>query len=241
MGAGVMIAKAILGGIGGGFSGVAKGMNTAEVGSKKTDHKDKYYQLGYDVGNQGLDKMAKQRDSLMSQFGKGGTGGTGGEGGDAKGAGEAGASGTSGASGAGASGASGAASSGASSAASGAAASGAASAVSDETLKSIYGDSIDDKIIENFAKISAIDFTYNDEAKEKYDDNLGVDDKEHVGVIAQELAVNDATKGTVSQNENGDLEVDTRHLAFADTAATAELSRRVLALEEAVKELKGEE
>jgi len=235
MGAGVMIAKAILGGIGGGFSGVAKGMNTAEVGSKKTDHKDKYYQLGYDVGNQGLDKLAEQRESLMSQFGKGGKGGTGGEGGDAKGAGEAGASGASGA------GASGAASSGASSAASGAAASGAASAVSDETLKSIYGDSIDDKIIENFAKISAIDFTYNDEAKEKYDDNLGVDDKEHVGVIAQELAVNDATKGTVSQNENGDLEVDTRHLAFADTAAIAELSRRVLALEEAVKELKGEE
>jgi len=235
MGAGVMIAKAILGGIGGGFSGVAKGMNTAEVGSKKTDHKDKYYQLGYDVGNQGLDKLAEQKESLMSQFGKGGKGGTGGEGGDAKGAGEAGASGASGA------GASGAASSGASSAASGAAASGAASAVSDETLKSIYGDSIDDKIIENFAKISAIDFTYNDEAKEKYDDNLGVDDKEHVGVIAQELAVNDATKGTVSQNENGDLEVDTRHLAFADTAAIAELSRRVLALEEAVKELKGGE
>lgn len=233
MGAGVMIAKAILGGIGGGFSGVAKGMNTAEVGSKNTDHKKKYYQLGYDVGNQGLDKLAEQKESLMSQFGQGGKGGKGGTGGDAKGAGETGASGTSGASGA--------ASSGASSAASGAAASGAASAVSDETLKSIYGDSIDDKIIENFAKISAIDFTYNDEAKEKYDDNLGVDDKEHVGVIAQELAVNDATKGTVSQNENGDLEVDTRHLAFADTAAIAELSRRVLALEEAVKELKGEE
>lgn len=114
-------------------------------------------------------------------------------------------------------------------------------AMSDETLKSIYGDSIDDKIIENFAKISAIEFTYNDEAQEKYDDNLGVDDKEHIGVIAQELAANDATKGTVTQNENGDLEVDTRHLAFADTAAIAELSRRILALEEAVKELKGEE
>ena len=229
MGAGVMIAKAILGGIGGGFSGAAKGTNTAEVGSSNTDHKDKYYQLGYDVGNQGLDKLAEQKESLMSQFGQGGKGGKGGTGGDAKGAGEAGASGASGASGAAASGAS------------SAAASGAASAVSDETLKSIYGDSIDDKIIENFAKISAIDFTYNDEAKEKYDDNLGVDDKEHVGVIAQELAVNDATKGTVSQNENGDLEVDTRHLAFADTAAIAELSRRVLALEEAVKELKGGE
>lgn len=231
----MMIAKAILGGIGGGFSGAAEGTKTAEVGSTNTDHKDKYKQLGYNIGNQGFDKLAEQKESLMSQFSQGGKGG------DAKGAGEAGKAGEAGSAGSagasGASGASGAATSGASSAA----ASGAASAVSDETLKSIYGDSIDDKIIENFAKISAIDFTYNDEAKEKYDDNLGVDDKEHVGVVAQELAVNDATKGTVSQNENGDLEVDTRHLAFADTAAIAELSRRVLALEEAVKELKGEE
>ena len=231
----MMIAKAILGGIGGGFSGAADGMNTAEVGSTNTDHKDKYKKLGYDIGNQGFDKLAQQKESLMSQFSQGGKGG------DAKGAGEAGKAGEAGSAGSagasGASGASGAAASGASSAA----ASGAASGVSDETLKSIYGDSIDDKIIENFAKISAIDFTYNDEAKEKYDNCLGVDDKEHVGVVAQELAVNDATKGTVSQNENGDLEVDTRHLAFADTAAIAELSRRVLALEEAVKELKGEE
>lgn len=232
----MMIAKAILGGIGGGFSGAADGMNTAEVGSTKTDHKDKYKELGYNVGNQGFDKMSEQKESLMNQFKQGGKGG------DAKGAGDAGKAGEAGSAGsAGASGASGAASSGASSAASGAAASGAVSGMSDETLKSIYGESIDDKIIESFAKISAIDFTYNDEAKEKYDDSLGVDDKEHVGVIAQELASNDATKGTVSQNENGDLEVDTRHLAFADTAAIAELSRRVLALEEAVKELKGGE
>ena len=46
MGAGMMIAKAILGGIGGGFSGAADGMNTAEVGSTNTDHKDKYKKLG---------------------------------------------------------------------------------------------------------------------------------------------------------------------------------------------------
>ena len=233
MGAGMMIAKAILGGIGGGFSGAADGMNTAEVGSTETNHKDKYKKLGYDIGNQGFDKLAQQKESLMNQFSQGGKGG------DAKGAGKAGEAGSAGSAGAsGASGASGAASSGASSAA----ASGAASAVSDVTLKELYGDSIDDKIIENFAKISAIDFTYNDEAKEKYGDGeKGVDDQEHIGVTAQELEANDATKGTVTQNENGDLEVDTRHLAFADTAAIAELSRRVLALEEAVKGLRGEQ
>ena len=226
MGAGMMIAKAILGGIGGGFSGAADGMNTAEVGSTETNHKDKYKKLGYDVGNQGFDKLAEQKESLMNQFKQGGKGG------DAKGAGEAGKAGEAGSAG----------SAGASSGASSAAASGAAGAVSDVTLKELYGDSIDDKIIENFAKISAIDFTYNDEAKEKYDDGeKGVDDQEHIGVTAQELEANDATKGTVTQNENGDLEVDTRHLAFADTAAIAELSRRVLALEEAVKGLRGEQ
>ena len=223
----MMIAKAILGGIGGGFSGAADGMNTAEVGSTETNHKDKYKKLGYDIGNQGFDKLAEQKESLMNQFSQGGKGV------DTKGAGKAGEAGS-----AGASGASGAASSGASSAA----ASGATSAVSDVTLKELYGDSIDDKIIENFAKISAIDFTYNDEAKEKYGDGeKGVDNQEHIGVTAQELEANDATKGTVTQNENGDLEVDTRHLAFADTAAIAELSRRVLALEEAVKGLRGEQ
>lgn len=111
-------------------------------------------------------------------------------------------------------------------------------AVSDVLLKTVYGEDIDDKIIENFAKISAISFEYNDEAKSKYGDDRAVDDSQHIGVIAQELDENPVTEGAVKTNENGDLEVDTRHLTFADTAAIAELSRRVLALEEVVKELK---
>ena len=111
-------------------------------------------------------------------------------------------------------------------------------AVSDVLLKTVYGEDIDDKIIENFAKISAISFEYNDDAKSKYGDDRAVDDSQHIGVIAQELEENPVTEGTVKTNENGDLEVDTRHLTFADTAAIAELSRRVLALEEVVEELK---
>ena len=114
----------------------------------------------------------------------------------------------------------------------------AGGAVSDVLLKTVYGEDIDDKIIENFAKISAISFEYNDEAKSKYGDDRAVDDSQHIGVIAQELDENPVTEGAVKTNENGDLEVDTRHLTFADTAAIAELSRRVLALEEVVKELK---
>ena len=111
------------------------------------------------------------------------------------------------------------------------------STISDEDLKNIYGEAIDDKLIENFAKISAIDFKYNQEAQNEYQNKLNVDDKEHIGVIAQELQNNEATKGTVEQTENGDLAVNTDQLTMADTAAIAELSRRVLALEEAVKSL----
>lgn len=111
------------------------------------------------------------------------------------------------------------------------------STISDEDLKNIYGEAIDDKLIENFAKISAIDFKYNQEAQNEYQNELNVDDKEHIGVIAQELQNNEATKGTVEQTENGDLAVNTDQLTMADTAAIAELSRRVLALEEAVKSL----
>lgn len=109
--------------------------------------------------------------------------------------------------------------------------------MSDILLKTVYGENIDDKIIDNFAKISAISFKYNDKAKSKYGEERAVDDSNHIGVIAQELEKNPITEGAVKANENGDLEVDTRHLTFTDTAAIAELSRRVLALEEAVKEL----
>ena len=87
------------------------------------------------------------------------------------------------------------------------------------------------------AKINAIDFTYKDEAKEKYGENPNVDDAEHIGVKAQELETNPATKGTVATNENGDKMLNTDHLTAVNTAAISELSRRVLALEEVVKNM----
>lgn len=114
---------------------------------------------------------------------------------------------------------------------------GSSDTLSDKDLKAIYGDNIDDKIIENFAKLSAIDFQYTPEAQAEYTNELNVDDKEHIGVIAQELENNEVTEGAVEHNENGDLTVNADQLTMADTAAIAELSRRVLALEQAVKEL----
>ena len=218
MGAAMMIAKGILGGIGGGLQGVGKGSRTVDINDMNTNHAEEFSDLAYQVGNHGMDKMkekinAKMSSAMNQQAAK--------DGGENAGAdssvGDAASSGVD--------------------AAQASEAAEAASAVSDVLLKTVYGDSLDDKIIDNFAKISAISFEYNDEAKSKYGQEKAVDDNQHIGVTAQELEANPITEGAVKTNENGDLEVDTRHLTFTDTAAIGELSRRVLALEEAVKEL----
>lgn len=218
MGAAMMIAKGILGGIGGGLQGAGKGSRTIDINDMDTNHAEEFSDLAYQVGNQGMDKMKEKINAKMSSAMGQQAAKDGGE--------NAGADSSAGD----------AASSGADAAQASEAAE-VASAVSDVLLKTVYGDSLDDKIIDNFAKISAISFEYNDEAKSKYGQEKAVDDNQHIGVIAQELEANPITEGAVKTNENGDLEVDTRHLTFADTAAIGELSRRVLALEEAVKEL----
>lgn len=218
MGAAMMIAKGILGGIGGGLQGAGKGSRTVDINDMDTNHAEEFSDLAYQVGNQGMDKMKEKMNAKMSSVMGQQAAKAGGE--------NAGADSSAGD----------AASSGADAAQASEAAD-AAAAVSDVLLKTVYGDSLDDKIIDNFAKISAISFEYNDEAKSKYGEEKAVDDNQHIGVIAQELEANPVTEGAVKTNENGDLEVDTRHLTFADTAAIGELSRRVLALEEAVKEL----
>ena len=231
------IVKGILGGAGGGFTGAVNGVGTAQVGSQNTDHLDKFAKLGYDIGNQGADKLFKSTNGkgkieLRNEGKK-----------DEK----------PGSSynyentpeqlqGAGGSDYMKTYASGGSSAVPGGEAVGGAEAAaavggSDYNLKEIYGDAVTDKIIENFAKISAIDFTYKPEAQEQYQGDKGVDGNEHIGVIAQELEKNPVTEGTVTEDQNGNKVVDTRHLAFADTAAIAELSRRVLALEAVVKEM----
>lgn len=110
--------------------------------------------------------------------------------------------------------------------------------LSDENLKSIYGNDISDEIIKAFSKIDAADFTYKPDIQEKYADNPNMDNKEHIGVIAQQLEENPITAGTVERNENGDLEVKTGALTTENTAAIAELSRRILALEKIIMESK---
>lgn len=86
-------------------------------------------------------------------------------------------------------------------------------------------------IVEDFAKIDAYLFKYKPEAQAQLPENT--DDKEHVGVMAQELVQTDSTKDTVDVDpETGYMTLDIPSLVMTLTATCAELSKRVLALEE---------
>lgn len=86
-------------------------------------------------------------------------------------------------------------------------------------------------IVEDFAKIDAYLFKYKPQAQEELPGQT--DDKNHVGVMAQELAQTETTKDTVDVNpETGYMELDIPSLVMTLTATCAELSKRVLALEE---------
>ena len=102
---------------------------------------------------------------------------------------------------------------------------------SDERLKNIFGDNED--AIKAFAKINAIEFTYNDKAKEiPNGESNGVDDDKHFGVKAQELAENPLTESAVKKDPLSEyLEVDTKELTMANTAIISEICKRILILE----------
>jgi hypothetical protein len=102
---------------------------------------------------------------------------------------------------------------------------------SDERLKNIFGDNED--AIKAFAKINAIEFTYNDKAKELPNgESNGVDDDKHFGVKAQELAENPLTESAVKKDPLSEyLEVDTKELTMANTAIISEICKRILILE----------
>lgn len=107
--------------------------------------------------------------------------------------------------------------------------------VSDEQLKnkSVFNDDI----IDLFSKINAYDFAYTDKAKDLYLGNKGVDNDEHVGVMAQELQQNPITDSTVTKDKNGYLSIDTKELTTADTAVLSDVCKRLLQIEERLNKL----
>ena len=105
--------------------------------------------------------------------------------------------------------------------------------VSDERLKDIFGE---ETPIDCFAKIHSYEFKYTPEAQEMMQGKNHVDDKEHLGVMAQELLMNPATSACVIKDTDGFLKVDTAQLTMANTATIAELSRKVQQLEQMLGE-----
>ena len=107
--------------------------------------------------------------------------------------------------------------------------------VSDERLKNrerlerIFQD---DGAIDAFSKIDAFVYNYTDKAQKMYGKEKGVDNRPHFGPIAQDLAKNPVTSGTVHRDENGFLNVDTRQLSLTNTAMISQLARKVQELEE---------
>lgn len=107
--------------------------------------------------------------------------------------------------------------------------------VSDERLKNkerleqlFQGDGA----IDAFSKIDAYVYKYNNKAQNLYGGQKGVDKETHFGPIAQDLAKNPVTNGTVHKDENGYLNVDTRQLSLTNTAMISQLARKVQELEE---------
>ena len=101
---------------------------------------------------------------------------------------------------------------------------------SDERLKNIFGENED--IIKIFSKINAIEFKYNDEAKEIPDaEEHGVDDDLHLGIKAQDLEKNPLTESAVSEDEHGHKMVNTDELTMANSAVISEICKRLEAIE----------
>ena len=106
-----------------------------------------------------------------------------------------------------------------------------AAMASDETLKNLYPDMGED-ILNAFRKIRSCEFTYTPEAIEKTKVEIlpGVDEDTHMGISAQDVEA--VLPEAVIDNGSGHKLVDTKEMTMANTAAIAELARKVKDIEE---------
>ena len=102
--------------------------------------------------------------------------------------------------------------------------------LSDERTKTL-DEKTGEEPIDAFARINSYLYKYKPEAQAHYQGKYGIDDKEHFGPMAQELADNPITESTVQPNEDGFLTVDTKQLTMTNTAMIAQLSRKIQELE----------
>ena len=99
-------------------------------------------------------------------------------------------------------------------------------ALSDERMKQIKDQTT--HISDLASKLNSYLFEYKPEAQEEY----GVDGKEHVGVMAQEMEKNPITASNVVEDENGIKHIDTNQQTLTNLALIADLAKRLADLEE---------
>ena len=81
-----------------------------------------------------------------------------------------------------------------------------------------------------FSDIDTFLYKYNKKAQEDY----AQDDKDHIGVMAQELQENPLTKDCVETNADGKLFVNTDRLTLTLAGVLAQLCKKVEELEKVV-------
>lgn len=106
---------------------------------------------------------------------------------------------------------------------------------SDERIKKIFGDH--SFPLECFKKINSVDFTFTDEAKEKLGEEGGIDDDEHIGVLAQDLEKVPVLKNSVITDERGLKKIDTNEMTLANTAAISDVAKELDDIKSAIKSL----
>jgi len=100
-----------------------------------------------------------------------------------------------------------------------------------EKLKRVFGDNID--AIDVFSRLNAIEFTYNDKAKEIHPNGENnVDNDAHFGLKAQELARNPLTSSVVSEDAEGFEQVNTDELTMVNSAVISEICKRIKNIED---------
>jgi hypothetical protein len=77
-----------------------------------------------------------------------------------------------------------------------------------------------------YANLNAYLYKYKPDLVKTAKGRLGMDDKAHVGVMAQELEKNPVTAGAV-HDDNGIKTVDTRQLTMANTATLADIAKEI--------------
>ncbi len=92
----------------------------------------------------------------------------------------------------------------------------------------MYG--ANDDLLKAFADIDSYLFKYKKRFSE--DPKYNADDNLHIGVMAQELKENPLTESAIVENDEGFLMVDTRQLTMTLCAIVANLSKKIIEIEE---------